>query len=170
MYTGNSTCLFPSWPQIMQKRISFRSRSDLVLDAHHALDYLSDLVLQACISFCSVSDKSGRLLLLPCSHKNAVAHIFYRALHCLLLRFGGCETFKYTYLAGTMGLQNPAIARTSPEVLQRLPRSNLLLERPCLRRQHFEGSQYRGARPLHDFGLDQHLEKLLVWISTLKTA
>ena len=27
----NAACLVPSWPQIMQIRISFRSRSDLVL-------------------------------------------------------------------------------------------------------------------------------------------
>ena len=40
--------------------ISFRSRSDVVLDADHALDVLSYLVfLQTCILFCSVSDKSG---------------------------------------------------------------------------------------------------------------
>ena len=37
----------------MQIRISFRSRSDLALDAERALDFLSYLVLQACISFCS---------------------------------------------------------------------------------------------------------------------
>ena len=43
----------------MQLRISFRSRSDLVLDADHALDLLSDLAFQACISFYSVLDKSG---------------------------------------------------------------------------------------------------------------
>ena len=36
---------------------------------------LSYLVLQACISFCSVSDKRGGSLFLPCSHKNAVAHV-----------------------------------------------------------------------------------------------
>ena len=34
------------------------------------------LALQACISFCSVSDKSVALLRLPCSHKTVVAHIF----------------------------------------------------------------------------------------------
>ena len=47
------------------------------LDADHALEgfFLSDLVLQACISFCSVSDKSGASLFLPCSHKNVVAHM-----------------------------------------------------------------------------------------------
>ena len=28
-----------------------------------------------CISFCSVSDKSGASLFLPCSHKKAVAHM-----------------------------------------------------------------------------------------------
>ena len=59
----------------MQTCISFRSRSDLVLDAGYSLDFLSYLVLQACISFCSVSDRSGALLFLPCSHKSAVAHI-----------------------------------------------------------------------------------------------
>ena len=59
----------------MQIRISFRSRPDLVLDADRALDLLSYLVLQACISFCSVSNKTGAFLLLPCSHKNAVAHL-----------------------------------------------------------------------------------------------
>ena len=75
MYIGVLPCLVPSWLQIMQIRISFRSHSDLVLDADHALDFLSYLVLQACISFCSVSDKSGASLFLPCSHKNAVAHM-----------------------------------------------------------------------------------------------
>ena len=59
MYTGMLPCLVPSWPQIMQIRISFRSRSDLVLDADQALDFSSDLVFQACISFYSVLDKSG---------------------------------------------------------------------------------------------------------------
>ena len=37
-YTGLLPCLVPSWPQIMQIRISFRSRSDLILDADHALN------------------------------------------------------------------------------------------------------------------------------------
>ena len=37
MYTGIMLPgLVPSWPQIMQIRISFRSRSDLVPDADHA--------------------------------------------------------------------------------------------------------------------------------------
>ena len=39
MYTGMLPCLAPSWPQIMQIRISFRSRSDLVLDADQSLDF-----------------------------------------------------------------------------------------------------------------------------------
>ena len=39
MYAGMLPCLAPSWPQIMQIRISFRSRSDLVLDVDHALDF-----------------------------------------------------------------------------------------------------------------------------------
>ena len=76
MYTGMLPCLVPSWPDIMQIRISFRSRSDLVLDADHALDFLSYLVLQACILFCCVSDKSGASLFLPRTHKNAVVHVF----------------------------------------------------------------------------------------------
>ena len=37
------------------------SRSDLVLDADHASDFLSDLAFQACISFYSVLDKRGHL-------------------------------------------------------------------------------------------------------------
>ena len=60
----------------MQIRISFRSRSGLVLDADHALDFLSCLVLQACISFCGVSDKKGSAsLFLPSSHQKAVAQM-----------------------------------------------------------------------------------------------
>ena len=59
MYTGMLPCLAPSWTQIMQICISFRSRSDLVLDADHDLDFLSDLAFQACISFYSVLNKSG---------------------------------------------------------------------------------------------------------------
>ena len=56
-------CLVPWLPQVMQISISFRSRSDLVLDADHSWDFLGTyLVLQACISFGSVSDKSGPLL------------------------------------------------------------------------------------------------------------
>ena len=51
----------------------------LVLDADHALDFLSYLVLQACISFCSVSDKSGASQFLLCSHKNVVAHLLKSA-------------------------------------------------------------------------------------------
>ena len=75
MYNGMLPCLVPERPQIMQIRISFRSRSDLILDAEHALDVLSYLVLQVCISFCSVSDKNGASLFLPCLHKNAVANV-----------------------------------------------------------------------------------------------
>ena len=67
MHTGMLPCLVPSWLR----------RSDLVLNAGHFLDFLSSLVLQACISFCSVSDKSGALLYSPCSRKNAVAHVLW---------------------------------------------------------------------------------------------
>ena len=66
VYAGMLPCLVPSWFQIMQIRISLRARSDLVLNADHALFFV---VLQACISFCSVSDKSDASLFLPCSHK-----------------------------------------------------------------------------------------------------
>ena len=55
----------------MQLRISLRSRSDLVLDADHALIFTR---FQACISFYSVLDKSGAWMFSPCSIKNAVAH------------------------------------------------------------------------------------------------
>ena len=62
--TGMLPCLVTQWPHIMQTCIAYRSRSDLVLDADHSLDFLGpiSLVLQACISFCSVSDKSGAFL------------------------------------------------------------------------------------------------------------
>ena len=67
---GIFPCLARWWPQIMQTDISFRSRSDLGLDADHLLDCLGTyLVLQACTSFSCVSDKSGAFLFLPCSHK-----------------------------------------------------------------------------------------------------
>ena len=59
VYTGMLPCLVPQWLPITQLGISFRSRSDLALVADHALDFLSDLAFQACISFYSVSDKSG---------------------------------------------------------------------------------------------------------------
>ena len=48
----------------MQFCISFRSRSDLLLTIPWIC--LSHLVLQACISCCSVSEKSGALLFWPC--------------------------------------------------------------------------------------------------------
>ena len=41
---------------------------------------VSNLVLQACISFYSVSDRSGewRICVLPCSHENTVARMVSR--------------------------------------------------------------------------------------------
>ena len=58
MHTGMLPCLVPQWPQTMQSCISFRSRSDLLLDADHSLVFLgTHLVSQACISFCGVSRK-----------------------------------------------------------------------------------------------------------------
>ena len=45
VYTGMLPCLAPSWPQIMQICISFRSRSDLVLDADHALEFFYPISL-----------------------------------------------------------------------------------------------------------------------------
>ena len=53
-----------SCPPMASNYANFVSRSDLVLDADHALDCLGTyLVLQAYISFCGVSDKSGAFLL-----------------------------------------------------------------------------------------------------------
>ena len=70
VYTGVLPCLGPSWPQNLQIRISFCSRSG----CWSFLGLFTCLVLQARISFCSVSDKSGTSLFLPCSDENAVAH------------------------------------------------------------------------------------------------
>ena len=50
---------------------------DLVLDADQSLDFLFYLVLEACISLYSVLDKRGALMFLPCSIKNAVAHVIF---------------------------------------------------------------------------------------------
>ena len=58
---GVLPCLVPQWPQIMQIRISLRSRFDLVLDADHTLDFFILSRLQACISFYSVLDQKWRL-------------------------------------------------------------------------------------------------------------
>ena len=58
MYTGMLPCL-SVLPLHGLKLCKFVSRSDLVLDADHVLDFLSDLAFQACIPFCSVLDKSG---------------------------------------------------------------------------------------------------------------
>ena len=44
------------------KLCKFVSRSDLVLDADHSLDFSAYLVLQSCISFCSVSENRGASL------------------------------------------------------------------------------------------------------------
>ena len=43
VYTGALPCLVPSWPQNMQIRISFRSRSDLVVDADQFLGLFRNL-------------------------------------------------------------------------------------------------------------------------------
>ena len=63
----------------MAKLCKFVSRSDLVLISFWILGFFIRSRLQACISFCSVSDKSGASLFLPCSHKNAVAHVVPRS-------------------------------------------------------------------------------------------
>ena len=60
-------CLKPYSPKPYSAR--FRLISFWMLISDHALDFLFYLVLQACISFCSVSDKSGASLFLPCLHK-----------------------------------------------------------------------------------------------------
>ena len=46
--------------------------------------FLSYLVLQACILFCSVSGKSGVSMFMPGLHKNAAAHIFFLSLSLFL--------------------------------------------------------------------------------------
>ena len=73
------------------KLCKFVPRSDLVLDADNALDFESCLVLQACISFYSVSDQSGASLFLPCSHKTAVAHMmdFFKCVPSRAIVIGG---------------------------------------------------------------------------------
>ena len=59
----------------MQIGISFWSRSGAdILWTFWAGSFISRL--QACILFYRVSDKSATLLLFPCSHRNAVAHIY----------------------------------------------------------------------------------------------
>ena len=58
---------------------------------------VSDLYLQACISFSSISDKSGAatgaFLLLPSSHKNAVAHMDMVFLPTRVRFFQGNQCF-----------------------------------------------------------------------------
>ena len=61
VHLGMLPCLLPWWPRNMQISISFQSRSDLVLDADHALDFLSNLVLQVCISFVAFQIKVAHL-------------------------------------------------------------------------------------------------------------
>ena len=61
MYTERLLCLVPSWPQLMHIRISFRSHSDLAVDADHTLGFLSYPVLQACISFVAFQTKVAHL-------------------------------------------------------------------------------------------------------------
>ena len=103
MHTGMLPCLVPSWPQIVQIRISFRSRSDLVLDADHALDFVilsrftgvylilhcfrQSLVgisapIKSIFSPETSTKKSGASLFLPCSHKNVVAHMQTKNMRC----------------------------------------------------------------------------------------
>ena len=88
VYPGLLPCLVPQSksPQIMQSCISFRSRSDLVLDADHLGLSRNPRSLRNAGNFLSrftgahlvyrVSDQSGALLFLPCSHKNAIAHMW----------------------------------------------------------------------------------------------
>ena len=103
--------LVPSWPRIMQIRISFRSRSDLVLDADQALDLLSDLASQACISFCSVS---------PCLHESALAHIYIYIYICICQRPHLVGTFLGFKMSKSRGREEklrlwPGSAPTDPE-------------------------------------------------------
>ena len=69
VYAGMLPCLVPQWPQIVQACISFRSRSDLVLDADHSLDFLGwQFPILLCRRASRFSDKTGASLFLPCSH------------------------------------------------------------------------------------------------------
>ena len=90
---GMLSCRVPWWPQSCK----FVSRSDLIPISFWSrsgcwpfLWFLPYLVLQARISFCSVSDRSGALLLLPCSHKNAVAYLLSFDLQCFLQKRQKC--------------------------------------------------------------------------------
>ena len=78
-------------PQIMRICISFQSNSGCWPCLGFFVSYL---VLQACISVCSVSNKSGASLFLPCSHKNAVA-LIYIYIHKYI--------YIYIYAVGSIG-------------------------------------------------------------------
>ena len=56
------------------KLCKFVSRSDLVLDADHSLDYLSYLALEACISFWRFQ-REWRTSVFALFDKNAAAHV-----------------------------------------------------------------------------------------------
>ena len=66
----NATLSSPSWAQIMRIRISFWSRSDLVLDADHDLDFLAYLVYRRVSRFVAFQRKVAHLCLCLVRIKN----------------------------------------------------------------------------------------------------
>ena len=72
---GVLPCLVPQWPQIMQRCMSFRCRSDLVLDADHSLDFSGTYLVLHCsktLTPCSNLfwrfSPLERIMLEPCLH------------------------------------------------------------------------------------------------------
>ena len=71
---------------------------------------VSFLVLQACISFCSVSNKSGAFLFLPCSHKDSVADVSEAqkiALVAVSCRVSGSALRRPRFIGVTLRLTFP---------------------------------------------------------------
>ena len=119
-------CLVPSWPQSMQLRISFRSRSDLVLDADHALDEC----------FCLVRLKMLRLI---CWRGHACRGVWGKFLVKCYLKFeildgknlvklGGRKALKMMSFGGDFRSASENISATSFQI------SRLLSETPFSRR------------------------------------
>ena len=76
VHTGMLPCPVPSWSHVLQICISFRSRSDLVLDADHALDFYPPSFYKRVSRFVVFQTNVAHLCFLHCSHRNVVAHMF----------------------------------------------------------------------------------------------
>ena len=68
-------CLVPSWPQIRKLMLT-----------NHSLDFLSYLVLQACISFLRCFRQAWRVSVFALFAKNAVAHVILLGLLPVVVR------------------------------------------------------------------------------------